>query len=268
MAPDVAVILAAGRGSRLGPLGAETPKALLPLGPRSAADATETCFLRRQAELLLGGGVGRVVVVVGRHGEQVVAAVAGWGLPVEVATNTAPDLSASGSLHSFWFAQQQVAGVLDGTAPTWLLDGDLVYDADLVAAMMAAADRTAVMVSPDHAGDDEEVRVYGTPDLPVAIGKRLRPDDAGGAACLGEATGVVRFAPGDHAKVSGIMAAMLAERSATEHEELSGRLMAEGVMSTLLLSPGTPFMECDDAADYARVRDDFYPRLLERERRG
>ena len=47
-----AVILAAGRGSRMGERTSAYPKALLPIGPRSLHDATETNFLRRQVELL------------------------------------------------------------------------------------------------------------------------------------------------------------------------------------------------------------------------
>ena len=47
-APYEAIILAAGRGSRLGGRTGAWPKALLPIGPRSKADDTETSFLRRQ----------------------------------------------------------------------------------------------------------------------------------------------------------------------------------------------------------------------------
>ena len=50
MAQYQAVILAAGRGSRLGDRTKEIPKALLPIGPRSLTDKTETTFLRRQSE--------------------------------------------------------------------------------------------------------------------------------------------------------------------------------------------------------------------------
>ena len=55
-----AVILAAGRGSRLHEHTHDMPKALLPIGPRSLRDTTETNFLRRQVDLLHQGGVGQI----------------------------------------------------------------------------------------------------------------------------------------------------------------------------------------------------------------
>ena len=36
-------------------------------------------------------------------------------------------------------------------------------------------------------------------------------------------------------------------------------------MRCVMLDKGWPFMECDDAAEYTRLREDFYPRLLQLE---
>ncbi|MCA9603883.1 MAG: NTP transferase domain-containing protein, partial [Myxococcales bacterium] len=64
-APYQAVILAAGRGDRLSEKTDLTPKSILPIGPRSLADRTETSFLERQVRLLKAAGVDHVVVVIG-----------------------------------------------------------------------------------------------------------------------------------------------------------------------------------------------------------
>ena len=103
-APYEAVILAAGRGSRLGDDTEARPNALLPLGPRAPDDPTETSFLRRQVELLRSFGVERVVVVVGYLRESIAAAIKSWALAVSLVVNPTPDIGISGSLHSFQLA--------------------------------------------------------------------------------------------------------------------------------------------------------------------
>ena len=97
-----AVILAAGRGSRLSEETAVRPKALLPIGPRSLNDTTEISFLRRQVETLRALGVEQVVVVVGYLGDVIAAEISSWSTSVELVVNTTQDIRTSGSLHSFY----------------------------------------------------------------------------------------------------------------------------------------------------------------------
>lgn len=274
-----AVILAAGRGSRLSEHTRELPKALLPIGPRSLTDVTETCFLRRQIELLLRAGLDSVVVVVGVLREQIEAAVADWGLPVKLVVNPTPDMGSSGSLHSFQFAVRAGLGVLDGTRQTLLLDGDIVYDAAVLQTLLDAPALSSALVARRHTdGDDEQVLVYGTEAAPRFLGKGLGPALVGGAPCLGEAAGVVKLAPADHTLARAAIDWMLGDpdapagtrrhdgygpaRRATEHEELTQRLMLLGRMRCVCFDPVLPFMECDDAAEYRTLRETFYPALL------
>lgn len=67
MIPKKAVIVAAGLSSRLYPLTAETPKALLPVGDES--------MLRRSIRILEACGVSRIAVVAGFQAEMIRAAV-------------------------------------------------------------------------------------------------------------------------------------------------------------------------------------------------
>ncbi len=276
-----AVILAAGRGSRLGSTTEEYPKALLPIGPRSAADATETSFLRRQAELLLQAGVEQVVVVVGYHRDQIVDAAASWNLPLEFAVNPTPEIMDSGSLHSFQFASRAGLGVLDGTRQTLLLDADIAYEPRLLETFLAAPARTSLLVHGRTADNDEEVRVFGTASTPRFLGKGLRGALVAGLPCIGEAVGIVKFAPEDHALARETMDWMLGDPSApegsgrwkgygpakrrTEHEELSQRFMHYGKISAVMVDRDVLFMEVDDAKEYAQLRENLYPRILEKE---
>ncbi|MET0388184.1 MAG: NTP transferase domain-containing protein [Polyangiales bacterium] len=278
-----AVILAAGRGSRLASHTREVPKALLPIGPRSRSDDTPTCFLRRQVELLHDNGVSEVIVVVGCLKEQIIAAAGRWQLrtPLSFVVNDTPDMGTSGSLHSFQYAVRSSHNVLDGRRQTLLMDADIVYHHRALETFLSAPARSSLLVSPNHRGDDEEVLVYGTVEQPRFLGKGLTPELVSGQQCLGEAVGIVKFAPEDHALARASLDWMLGDpsapegtgrhrgfgpaRRATEHEELTQRFMRYRKMQSVVLDPALPFMECDDAAEYERLRTVFYPRLLEQE---
>ena len=279
--PYQAVILAAGRGSRLSERTFEIPKALLPLGPRSASDPRETNFLRRQVDVLSDLGVDDIVVVVGTLKHMIEAEVATWDVPVTLVVNPTPDMATSGSLHSFQFAVRATHGVLVGDKQTLLMDADIVYDKRALALLLEAPAVTSMLVAQRHAGDHEEVRVYGSASRPRFLGKGLTESLVAGEPCLGEAAGIVKFAPQDHALARETIAWLLGDpdapeesarhrgygpaRRATEHEELTQRFMRYGKMRCVCFGEDIPFMECDDAEEYKRVREVFYPQLIKRE---
>ena len=285
-APYQAVILAAGRGSRLAEHTQLMPKALLPIGPRSRTDATETNFLRRQVELLHDFGVMQVVIVVGSLKEKIIDAVATWRLPVQpqLVVNPTPDIGTSGSLHSFQYAVRAGLGVLDGRMQTLLHDADIVYHRDALRRLLDAPAQSSLLACERHTGDNEEVRVYGSLDHPRFLGKALTPALVAGEPLLGEATGIVKFAPEDHALARETIDWLVGDpdapegtprqrgygpaRCATEHEELTQRFMRYRRMRCVRFGEEIPFMECDDAKEYQKVRASFYPRLLDLETEG
>jgi choline kinase len=283
-APYQAVILAAGRGSRLREHTTEMPKALLPIGPRSLDDATETNFLRRQIEVLRELGVAQVVVVIGSRKEMIIEAVRDWNLKVELVVNPTPDIGTSGSLHSFQFAMRSQCGVLDGRLQTLLMDADIVYHRDALARLLEAPEQSSLLVCDRYSNDGEEVLVYGTLEQPRFLGKALTPSLVTDAPCLGEATGIVKFAPADHGLARETIDWMTGDPDApegsarrrgygpagraTEHEELTQRFMRYRRMRCVRFGEEIPFMECDDAREYEKLRQTFYPGLLALEAQG
>ena len=276
-----AVILPAERGSRLASLTREVPKALLPIGPRSTTDDTETSFLRRQVELLGSAGIEHVVTVVGCHGEQVVEELALWAPHVAVVVNPTVDMATSGSLHSLQFAVNAGLGILDATKHTLLLDADIVHHASILTRVLDTGDESVALACQRVALDEEEVLVYGTERLPRFLGKGLGGDLVGGAPCLGEATGIVKFSARDHALARATMDWMLGDpaakedsarhrgfgpaRTATEHEQLTQHFMHLDRMTVTVFPDEVLFMEVDDAHEYRVLRETFYPQLLEME---
>ena len=283
--PYQAVILAAGRGSRLSDQTDARPKALLPIGPRSLDDTTEISFLRRQVELLAASGVEQVVVVVGYLREVIAEEIASWVGSVELVINTSEDIRTSGSLHSFQHAIRAPHGVLDGSWQTLLMDADIVYHRDVLSRLLAAPEASTVLVCDRYRTSAEEVLVYGTAKRPRYLGKGLAPELVESAPCLGEATGIVKFAPCDHTLVRQTIDWLLGNpdacedspeylgfgpaRRATEHEELTDRLIRSGRMQALTFSgEELPFLEVDTVEEYRILRTELYPCLLAMEARS
>jgi len=174
--------------------------------------------------------------------------------------------------------------VLDGAHETLLVDADIVYHRDVLHRLLEAPERSALLVCNRTCSDNEEVLVYGTPERPRFLGKGLTPALVQGAACLGEAVGIVKFAPADHELARRTIDWMLGNpdappdsaaykgfgpaRRATEHEELTQRFMHYGRIECVSFGAELPFMEVDTAEEYAVLRETFYPRLLELEASG
>jgi choline kinase len=222
--------------------------------------------------------------VVGCLKEQIIDAVARWDVKVQLVVNPTPDIGTSGSLHSFQFAVRAGIGVLDGSKQTLLHDADIVYHRDALARLIDAPEESALLVCDRYTDDSEEVLAYGTLERPRFLGKGLTPALVCGEPCLGEATGIVKFAPEDHALARETIDWMLGDpdapegslrrrgygpaRAATEHEELTQRFMRYGRVRCVRFGEEIPFMECDDAREYRKVRESFYPRLLHLEAAG
>lgn len=273
-----AVILAAGQGSRIAEESQFKPKALLPIGPRSLRDATETSFLRRQCELLQQLGVEQVVVVAGYKKEMVIAELAAWAPWAKVVINSTPEISTSGSLHSFQFAAHSDLAILDGIRQTLMMDADIVYAKRALQLLLEGPKQSAMLVCTHYHRGNEEVLVYGKTHQPRFLGKGMYPLITDNEACIGEAVGIVKFAPQDHAIVRATVDWLVGDpeappnsperagfgpaRIATEHEELTQRFMRYGKMSCVTFGEELPFMEVDTPEEYAYLRKRFYPRLL------
>jgi choline kinase len=120
----VAIILAAGRGGRLGPLTAEKPKCLLRVGTGSLLD--------HQLDALRVNGVESVVVVAGYCAEAVEAELAG-----RASLLLNPRHAETNSLYSLWLARQHAQ---DGFV---LLNADVLFDRRFCGGAGLAAPRRA-----------------------------------------------------------------------------------------------------------------------------
>jgi choline kinase len=158
---DKAIILSAGKGSRLLPLTADRPKCLIELNGKS--------LLEWQLDALSASGVGEIVVVTGFR-DDLVDAVAARRPGVRTLFN--PFYHVADNLGSVWIARSEF------DRDTLLLNGDTLVSPALLAKVLAAeAGAIAVTVDEkaDYDADDMKVLREGTRLL--RIGKALEPGE-------------------------------------------------------------------------------------------
>ena len=160
MSIDKAIILSAGRGSRLLPLTSNMPKCLIEVGGRAILD--------HQLDALAEAGVERRIVVGGYRIDQIAAHLDARGDGVELRFN--PFWEVASSISSVWAARDLLTG---GYA---IMNGDTVYEPGLVRASFARV-RPGVnlFVEPIVAPMLDEMRVEMEGGLVRAVAKTLDP---------------------------------------------------------------------------------------------
>jgi len=250
-----AVVLAAGRGIRLGPLGQERPKCLLPFGGRS--------LLARHVECLRGLGVNEIVLIVGYRADEVEAELDALGAAPRPTTVTNPRFE-RGSVVSLWTAREALAAGGD----VLLMDADVLYDRAILARLVEAAGNVFLIDRKFDDGGQEAVKLCLRRGVPVEFRKRLAPDLE--YDLVGESVGFFRF--------SEPIARALAARCG-EYVD-AGRLdepYEEAIRALLLEQPaefrvedisGLPWIEIDFPDDVRRAEEEILPRLSQARRRA
>lgn len=233
-----ALILAAGVGKRLRPVGAgeHLPKALLRFGAET--------LIARHVRLLRQAGVDAITVVVGYRAEALRGALE--GLAVDTIYNAEFE---TGSVVSLLAG----ASVLRSGDRVVLMDADVIYDRRLMGRLVGSRMVNTLLLDRALEPGDEPVKICLQGDRIVDF--RKRPEHAGERH--GESVGFFRFAPD--------AAAELAERAG---EYVAGGRRAleyeEPIRDMMLASPdgrfgveditGLPWTEIDFSADLDRAR--------------
>lgn len=260
---DKAIILAAGMGKRIAGAGGP-PKPLLPLD-----DSGTLTFLDWHVRALAAQGVREIYLVGSKatFGTRVTAMndhSATW-----IMNDFPGDVSGSG--HSAHLAFTSGHEILDGKSRVVLMDADVVYDHSLLGelATSGAATRSKTLVCGRFRETDEEVMVFADDrGVPRLHGKGLlRTPMVKDLRCLGEATGLLLLEPDDHALWLAAAAWCMSFSTAktrTEHEDITGRLLAMGAIDPVVFSDETRFMECDTPDEYEVVKRELVPRWVKK----
>jgi choline kinase len=152
-----AILLSAGKGSRLLPLTAERPKCLIPFSGRS--------LLEWQLDILQDAGIGEIVIVTGFR-DELVAEVAAERDGVRTLFN--PFYHVADNLGSVWMARKEF------NRDVLLLNGDTLVSAPLLARVLAA-DPASITVTIDEkeSYDSDDMKVLVEDGRLLRIGKTL-----------------------------------------------------------------------------------------------
>jgi choline kinase len=164
---ETAILLSAGRGSRLLPLTAERPKCLIEFNGRS--------LIGWQIEMLARAGVRRIEVVTGFETDMVENHLAAITDPrVEIATRFNPFYQVADNLGSCWIVRDLMA-----EGDFLILNGDtLVSQAIVERVLQDSGWPIAVTVDVKDAYDSDDMKVERTGDRLVRIGKTLTAEQA------------------------------------------------------------------------------------------
>ena len=241
-----AIILAAGRGSRLRPLTDSLPKCLLPIGNGTILEA--------QLRNLEIAGIGEAVLVCGYRIERVRQAVGSYRGEVAIHLISNPFHSVADNLVSLWAARSHMDGDF------LLINGDNVFSPAALPLLAHSDSPCCLMVRRRETYDEEDMKVVICDDGVVRIGKDLNARET-----TAESVGIMQFKGRGVDWIRGIL------------EEC---VMADGAMQSLfpsaiqgIIDKGRhvsyldigllPCADVDTAADLDRVRSqiDRYTRF-------
>lgn len=236
-----ACILAAGRGTRLGARGKETPKGFLRVGPDPIIEES----LRR----LEAHGIERTVIVTGHLREYYQEWAAERADRVTLVHNES--FAESGSLYSLWCAREELR------EPYLLLESDLIYEPRAIEVCQKDPRSSLVLVSgPTQAGDEVWVETDGE-QLVVMSKKR----DELGEQVLGEFVGVCKIGTDLHSALVDYSESVFKESFYKDYETDGLVRAASKVPVPCRLISDLAWAEIDTAEHLERARGAVYPKL-------
>lgn len=238
-----AVILAAGRGTRLAGEVRDYPKGFLRLGERP--------IIEESIDRLLAAGIRDVVIATG-HCASFYEDLARRRPEVRTAHN--PRFAESGSMYSLYCTRSLVAG------PFLLLESDLVYEPRALDVLLAGPASDAILLSgPTAAGDEVWVEVR---DGRLAAMSKRRETLGPGVA--GELVGISRISAPLFAAMLRLAEAAFATSLKYDYE--TDCLVAAGRERPIAcpVVPDLVWGEIDDPSHLRRVRETVYPEVCRR----
>jgi len=228
-----AILLSAGKGTRMFPLTANTPKCLIDIGKGKTV-------LESQLDALHECGIEKVYVVAGYRIEQVQAKISGYSLPgmqVEVLHN--PFYNTSNNIISLWLALLSVKG------PCISINGDDIFKADLIRTLLAAKGDLVMTIDRKESYDADDMLVITDGDNIRAVGKDLDP-----AMANGESVGIIKYSELGHKTIMDTLDEML--RDEADHQKFYLAALQK------IMDRGFPLTLCEvEENDWAEI--DFHP---------
>lgn len=245
-----AIILAAGRGSRLRQAAdQQRPKCLMQFGGRS--------LLERHLVLLRKAGVEEVVLALGFRHELIEAELdrLAWRPRPQIVLNAKFQLGSVLTVHT-------AADALTRGGDVLLMDADVLYHERIMTALAAGnPPRNRLLIDREFEPGEEPVKLCVRNGVPVELRKQL----ASGLQydTIGESVGFFRFDEAQARRLAALAAAYVeTERAHLPHEEAVRDLLLErGGSFEVADITGLPWIEIDFPNDVARAANEVLPQL-------
>lgn len=244
-----AIILAAGRGNRLGGAVGERPKALLRFGGRT--------LLERHLALLAVAGVADVVLATGFEARQIEAELARLGARANGVRCVHNPAYTDGSVVTLHATREHL---LYG-GPVLVMDADVLYDRRMLERLLRSAHRNCFLLDRDIEPGEEPMKLAVKDGQLVDFARRIEvPCDY-----YGESVGFFRFGTEVAAALPEACATIIEAGGRVENHEAALRkllrTMAPGTFGFEDVT-GLPWIEIDFPEDVRRAEEDLLPRLL------
>ena len=236
-----AVILAAGRGTRLAGAGLDVPKGLVDVGGEA--------LVSRSARLLASRGITDVLLITG-HQSELYDAFAAARSGVRCIYNRNFDVM--GSLESLRCALEAV------TSPFLLLDSDILYESRGLDVLLEQSAANAVLVS-DLTGSGDEYYAWADNGQRIRYLSKSLAEQAGPPA--GEHVGILKVGETLRNALLAKAPARLLERPMDPYESLLIELLPEHPVKNAYV-PDLLWSEIDNAAMLETARCVTWPGLV------
>jgi len=239
MAERLAVILAAGAGTRLRPRTERVPKCLLEVGGRALLDY--------QLDALATNGVRDIVVVTGFAADQITTR---YGHRIRTVQN--PDFETTNNLHSLWAARREFAG-----RDFLCLHADVLFHPAMLRPLLESNADAGVLLDTALVEETMKARLEG--DRVAEIGKAIPKEKQGGTFL-----GIARFAPAASTVLPAALGDLVADPSRRNDYFIAciPALAARGLRVEPVWTKGLPWIEIDFEGDFARAAKEVLPRIL------
>lgn len=236
-----AIILAAGRGSRLNGTAGELPKCLVKLGGLT--------LVERQIQVLRAAGIDDIAMVVGCQADRVRRAC---GQDVTYVENVR--YAQTNSLYSLWMARPLL---YEGFV---VLNCDVVFHPALLSDLLTSRHENALLLGYREASappfGDEEMKVKVRGGRVMDMSKTMDPAEADG-----ENLGIVKFGTQGAAALVDIMDRLIAEGGTRDWAPRAFAAFAQTQPLYAIGTRGLPWTEIDFPEDYERAVSDILPAI-------
>lgn len=241
-----ALILAAGRGTRIHSVHGDHPKCLIRF------NGDQSTILDHQIESLLSVGITDIGIVVGYEKHQVIRHVTTRyrGSRSKFFFIENPLFAKTNNIVSFWLAETWLS-----KEPFLCLNADVVFDPQIL--MPAVKSKAPISMIVDPAWRDETMKVVISGDKIVRMSKRIQQSEFSGTYI-----GITTFSGGVQKELFGRIKKLIQAGKENEFFNVAVQELAdEGLHVGYTSTDDLPWAEIDDPGDLAFARLYVFPKL-------